>query len=92
MSESVEKIHHQNWRDDPFCRCPKDKEPHPRCLVHRNMVRRESISPEYQAYMVANRLLGSPERYCQVCGVTIRRHSTGNYFHITGVHNHKAVA
>lgn len=92
MSEIVDKFFSKKWYDDPLCRCTEYQGPHARCLVHRNMVCKENISPEYQAYVVANRLLGSPERYCQVCGVTIHRHSTGNYFHLTGFHNHKAVA
>jgi hypothetical protein len=71
---------------DPYCRCSSEVV-HQRCLIHRG-------TPEqYQVILVARRLLGpNPGKLpCAVCHDAVRRHSTGNYFHISGYHNHPAV-
>jgi hypothetical protein len=76
--EQLQKL----FQNDPLCRCPDHETPHPRCLVHRSMALGKKISPAYQSSLVADRLLGSPLSYCQVCNNPIRRHSTGSYFHL----------
>lgn len=80
-------------QEDPLCRCPQDQYPHRRCLVHRQLtIRDKEQSPAHRAYLVTQVLLGNPMAVCQVCNLPIRRHSTGNYFHLMGVEGrHEAV-
>jgi len=89
MSSFIEGEHNPYRADNPLCRCPRTGY-HARCIVHRNKVVGKNPSPAFQAYLVADRLLGSPVCMCRVCNEPIRRHSTGNYFHLAGFREHKA--